>query len=253
LFQDCRAKQKNTTTILKKKRNTKKEKNRKKMDEESTPQPLNGTKALLWVFVAFFTVSFMVYFFYVPTATTFSYTYQYPPGSPGVLQSDRWGKDFWLMGLLNLLWLIPLSILFMMDDFKASWRRITHAIITIVLVLYIIAVIGTWLFDYSSANNNNGSNWNNPANDPRWCLVHYLQPGAQCFNTAPSIPAVAEADLIVSRLFLFRFWYLVAVLVVLLVYVVILLVSILPSFSPKTYEMLPTKSRMTFMKKKLLQ
>lgn len=222
-------------------------------NDEPAPQTVSGIKVLLWVFIVFFSVVFLIYMFYVPLATTFDYTYQYPPGSPGLLRSDRWGRDFWLMGLLNLLWLIPLSVLFMMEDMTASWRRTTHTILTIVLVLYVIAVIGTWSFDYNSANNNTGSNWNNPANDPRWCLVHYLQPGAQCFNTAPSIPAVAEADLIVSRLFLFRFWYLVAVLVVLMVYVIVLLVSVLPSFAPKTYKVLPTNSRMTFMKKKLLQ
>jgi predicted metal-binding membrane protein len=222
-------------------------------NEEPSPKPVNGNKVILWVFVVFFTIALTIYMFYVPSATTFIYTYQHPPGSPGVLISDRWGKDFWLMGLLNLLWLIPLSILFMMEDMQSTGRRITHAIILCALTLYVIAVLSAWSFNYMSANNADGANWNNPANDPRWCLVHYGAVGAKCFAVAPASPAVNELDLIVDRLFVFRFWYLFAMLGVLLIYVAVFFTWIMKYTTPKGYTLLPTKSRMTFMKKKLLQ
>jgi hypothetical protein len=107
---------------------------------------------------------------------------------------------------------VPLTLAFMVDDpLPSSGRLVFHVILLVMLSLYYLVVMAFWAFDYAKANEQTAGNAGNPANDPRWCCVNYaLSP--MCLNTI-ACPGLSQADLHVDGLFLFKFWYLVAFLV----------------------------------------
>jgi uncharacterized membrane protein len=179
---------------------------------------IQTSRTIVWFFILFFTLALIPYTFYTATASRYEYTYELPPASPGSLRTTRWSADFFFVGSLVLLWPVPLTLAFMVDDPLSSGRLVFHVILLVMLSLYYLVVMAFWAFDYAKANEQSSGNAGNPANDPRWCCVNYaLSPasttaGAVCLNTV-ACPGLSQADLHVDELFLFKFWYLVAFLV----------------------------------------
>jgi hypothetical protein len=157
-----------------------------------------------------------VFTFYNPTAHSFKHTYQ-ESLVPGTLITERWTFRFFEVALYALLILIPFTGAFMLASPRDHGRMLFHLILVVILFFWMMALLVIGGIDWTRANNVDTGNFDNPANDPRWCCIHYALPGAPCENTAACVPAVGTADLIVNRLFLFQFWFNVAFILLLVV------------------------------------
>ncbi len=175
----------------------------------SSKQALQNRRSVLWWGVLCFAVMLVVFLFYTPTTERFDFTYLKPPASPGTLYSERWSRDYFFVGSLVLLWLVPLSAAFMSDSPCKRGRQLLHIGILIVMWMYLMVVMGMWSFDYATANQATVANQFNRANDDRWCCVHYTLSGSTaCPNTA-ACAGVSAADFVVNPAFLWRFWWLI--------------------------------------------
>ncbi len=191
----------------------------------SAKATLQNRRALVWWGNLFFTTFLIIYAGYAITATSFEHTYQKPPSAPGTLQSERWSRDFFFVGSLIVLFLVPLTAAFMSDSPTARssadccrgmfWRQLVHIFVVIILWIYFMVVMGFWAYDYGRANQGTVANQNNRANDDRWCCVHYAI-ATICDNTAVC-PGLSAADLVISPLFLWRFWWLIVFLIFLMI------------------------------------
>lgn len=159
-----------------------------------------------WVFVWIFSIAVLPFMFYVPAATVFRHTYE-TSAPPGTLVSDRWNFEFWVVGLYVLLWLIPLSFAFMLGAPYSAGRRVFHLILITLLFIWYTVLLVIGAVQWANANKTDVDNYDNPANDDRWCCVYFNLPGAPCVNTAPCVPGVGAGDLTVDHVFLMQFWY----------------------------------------------
>lgn len=175
---------------------------------QSARNTLDVARQVLWAFMLIFCAATFVYLFYGPTASTYTYTFQLPPSTPGNLISNRWDADFFFTGSLQLLWLVPLTAAFMSDKALSTGRRYFHIITTLLLLVYFVVILIYWgVAFYSKANLGSSTNAGNPANDNRWCCIYYSLPGSQCVNTVPC-PGIGAIDLVTNGLFLWKFWWL---------------------------------------------
>lgn len=174
----------------------------------SAKQALQNRRSILWWGIFAFSVCLSLYLFYTPVTTIFEYTFQKPPSAPGTLFSERWSRDFFFIGTLVLLWLVPLTAAFMSDSPCRHGRQVLHVIVVLMLWVYFMVVMGFWIFDFAKANQGTAANQRNRANDDRWCCVHYVLAGAACENTA-MCAGVTAADFVVNPAFLWRFWWLI--------------------------------------------
>lgn len=189
---------------------------------------LNQVTYLLWVYAFVFAIVFAIFSFYTPTAYAPKHTYQ-TSVPPGTLQSDRWGFQFIVIGMYTLVWFVPLTLGFLADRPLSSFRFGVHLTVLVVLFIWLAVVMGFGIFDWVHANGTSSANYDNPANDDRWCCVHFALPGAPCVNTAPCVPAVGVNDLTTNGTFLFRFWYTVVFLVAIILDFTLLMATFRPA------------------------
>ncbi len=184
---------------------------------ESQQSALNFRRTVLWGWIIVFTAALFPFLFWTMTATNFEYTYLRPPSAPGTLRSERWSRDFFFIGSLLLLFLVPLTAAFMAENPCKHGRRTAHIFVVVLLFLLYATISGFWIFDYANANKAEAWNAHNNANDYRWCCVNFAIVGSDCLNTVACTPGVGQGDLIANRSFVFRFGYLLAFLFLLIV------------------------------------
>ncbi len=188
---------------------------------------VDTVKYWLFVFILVFFIVFEVFLIYAPTASDFENTYQRPIDDANVtLYSQRWSFYFFVTGLYQLLWAAPLTLMFAMDDtLGRRWapnkiyfsRRMFHNAVVMLLGLWFLATFIYSCVLWSRANVNRPDNYFNPANDPRWCCVHYSQenhstnPWFPCVRTT-GCNGVGESSLTTNPVFLFQLWYNLALL-----------------------------------------
>jgi hypothetical protein len=152
------------------------------------------------------TVIFLCIFYAVPTITNFKYTWQEPISSPGTLISERWGRDFWFIMAFSLMWLVPITALYMIA-FPSKYGIVTfHMILSVVLLMGYTSFLIIWAIDYRNANLQQATNSKNPFNDPRWCLVNYGLDGSQCINIVGPTLVLVQDMLTTSATMTFTFW-----------------------------------------------
>ena len=160
---------------------------------------------------------FLIIFYAAPTLANFKYTFEEPVTSPGTLRTERWGRDCWFTLTLGLMWLVPITALYMVAYPAKDYTRSMHVAVCVLLLIYYIVVMIIWAMEYSSANVQLASNSRNPFNDPRWCLVNYLIPGTDCIVQAPADPPVIQAMLVANGPMSFTFWMLIVFLIFLII------------------------------------
>lgn len=152
------------------------------------------------------TVIFLCIFYAVPTITNFKYTWQEPISSPGTLISERWGRDFWFILSFSLMWLVPITALYMIAFPSKDGARVFHTILSVILLMLYTSVLIIWAIDYSNANLQQATNSKNRFNDPRWCLVNYGLDGSHCINVAGPTLVLVQDMLTTSATMTFTFW-----------------------------------------------
>lgn len=201
--------------------------------------PLSTAKNVGWVYILFFTLGFLVYGFYAPTATTFENTYERNYKVTDLHYSQRWSPYFVFIGGIVFLCLVPITLAFALDDTKGSisrggglaFRRFIFHIV-VVACLMIIFGVTTLIFgslNWSHANRGEATNAYNPANDDKWCCFYYtLETG--CFTKQACNAGGNVADLKTNGVFLFQYWFSVAYLLLMLIDVLLVALLYLPSF-----------------------
>lgn len=188
---------------------------------------LNQVSYILCMFAFVFAIAFFPLLFYTTTAYAPQHTYQL--GSPpGTLRTERFSFDFFAIGLYNLIWFIPLTLLFLADRPSNGGRFALHITVLVILFVWFMIIIGFGIYDWANANKTTPSHFDNPANDDRWCCVHFSLPGAPCLNTV-ACPGVGVNDLGVNGSFLFRMFYTIVLQVVLLLDFIIMMSMVQPA------------------------
>jgi len=143
------------------------------------------------------------------------HTWQYPVVN--VLNTERWGRDFFFLLSLSLAWLVPLTAMWTLAyPAKGGWRWL-HLFVCFVLFVYFAVIMIIWSIDYNAANRQTSANARNLFNDDRWCLVNFAIAPSKCVNNANSVPAVQQAMLGVNGAMAMVFWMLVVFLFLLLI------------------------------------
>jgi hypothetical protein len=181
----------------------------------------------LWVCIFLFWALLIVFQFYAPSANTFVHRFDFDP--VGVLTSTRWSFDFWVSAMYVFLWTVPITMAFILSDTNDSNRWYFHLISVGVLTIWLFIAFIYQCVDWSHANGIQGSNYFNPANDPRWCCVNYVLPNAPCANNAPC-GGINANDLVTNHAFLYQLWMGFIFLGILVADIVFTLVILIPTF-----------------------
>jgi len=206
---------------------------------------LDNIKIGCWVYILLFWLAATIFLGAAPTLQTFEYTYLLPPAHPGALTSSRWTFYYWTVALFVLLWVVPITLAFAIEDTEGHptedsnatgkgdgviFRRLVfHLIVTALLTLWYVAVFIYYMTLWANANTTTPSNFQNPANDPRFCCVYYnLDP--HCTNTAPCDPGVSADMLVTNQVFLYTMWFGFIFIVALLVDLLLVMCLVLPSY-----------------------
>lgn len=175
---------------------------------------LDNTIWWYWFFIFVIFVPTMIFYRgWAPAAYTAKYTYV-ESTPPGTLVSER-GDFRFIAQILNvLLWLIPLTAAFMLSKPGENSIQIFRLVLLILLLIWFIIVFGFGAGDWANANDTSDpSNFSNPANDYRWCCVHFNLPGSGCTNQGTDandgacVPGVGVGDLSTNGDFLYGFWF----------------------------------------------
>lgn len=164
----------------------------------------NGLKTALWVYIFIYSLALIVFQSYAPSANHFLYTYELEP--VGMLKTTFGSFHFVISASFVLLWLVPLTLGFFLSNTRQMWRNWVHVALVCILTLWLLAVFIFGCIDWRNANGTDASNFFNPANDWRWCCVHYMLDGAPCANNIPC-PGVSVGDLKTRGTFLWQLWW----------------------------------------------
>jgi len=169
-----------------------------------------------WAFIFVFWAVMIPLGFWVPTAWPTEFTYE-TSTPPGTLVSTRWDWQFWSVGMYVLLWTIPITLAFALSYPMSFSVRTFHIVLLLLLFIWFVVQMVFGIVYYARANGTESDNYDNPANDPRWCCVYFNLPGAPCQNTVACVPGVGIGDLMVDKSFLFRFYYNIVLIVFIIV------------------------------------
>jgi hypothetical protein len=195
-------------------------------------------KWVYWGFVGLWGVFLLFFLFYAPTAAQFPETYQLAP--TGTLQSRLWSFHFWVTSLFVVLWLIPLTLAFAIDDTKGTMRddgtpifprQVFHIVVSILVLLWIFSsfvVESTYL---GTANVGTVENAWNPANDKRWCCVYYLAAPSACYVNAPCSVPVGASNLAIDRDFIYQWSFHLVTILLLIATLVLVLCVMRPAYT----------------------
>ena len=181
-------------------------------------ESIKSLRTPLWTLTFIFSVLVLFYTFWALLASTYEHTFLRPATAPtGQLFSQRFSADFFFTGSLLLLFFVPLTMAFMLDNPVSSARQTLHIVLVMLLILYYIVILLFWgIGSYANANVASAGNVYNPANDDRWCCVNYVLAGTSCPNTV-ACPGVIQSMLSVNDVFLYKFWFLLVMILLLIV------------------------------------
>lgn len=179
---------------------------------------IKSLRTPLWVLTFLFSGIVLVYTFWALLASTYEHTFLRPATAPtGQLFSQRFSADFFFTGSLLLLFFVPLTMAFLLDNPVSSARQTLHIVLVMLLILYYIVILLFWgIGSYANANVATAGNVYNPANDDRWCCVNFVIAGTSCPNTI-ACPGVTQSMLSVNDVFMYKFWFLLVMIVLLFV------------------------------------
>lgn len=221
---------------------------------------LTGARIGGWVFALIFFIAYLVFAFFAPPAQQFTHTFLLvfsPQTQPGVLTSQRFSFDFWIVAFYAVLPFIPFTLLFALNDTKGTrsndgqrvWLvwQLVHIIFVVVWLIWMAATL-VWLsINWAHANVSESSNYYNPANDIRWCCVYYNLPGAPCYNALyPSgqqacNPGVGAPQLTLNNVFLYQFAFHIIFTVLMIVDLILMATLIYPSYRKHIQEKTPNE------------
>lgn len=196
-------------------------------------------KIIGWVYILIYTIGFLIYGFFGPTATNFDYTYQRNYKPTDIFYSQWWTPQFFYIGSIVFLCLVPITLAFGMDDTQGSQTRagtvvfrriIFHLVVVVILLVWFgITTLIFQSINWANANRGDASNVYNQANDPRFCCFYFnLEVG--CFTKQACNAGGSISELTVNGVFLFNYWFSVAYILLMVVDVVIVLLVIQPAF-----------------------
>lgn len=200
---------------------------------------ISTTKTVGWVYILLFTLGFLIYAFYAPTASTFENTYERNYKPTDFFYSQRWSPYFVYIGSIIFLCLVPITLAFALDDTQGSktksgelvFRRFVFHIV-VIAVLLIWFGITTLIFgsiNWANHNRPEASNAYNPANDDKWCCFYYtLETG--CFTKQACNAGGNVSDLKVNGVFLFQYWFSVVYIILMIADILLVVFMYLPSF-----------------------
>lgn len=174
--------------------------------------------AIWWytVGIIFFSITMSFYSGWAPIANgqKFRHTY-FRSSPPGTLTSDRGTFRFVSFLLIVLLWWIPVTAALMIGKPGESSYILARTILLAVLFIWFFITFIFGIVDYVNRNKTNVENFGNPANDKRWCCLHYNLPGADLYcpnfgtdaNDGTCNPGVGVGDLTIDPDFAFAFWF----------------------------------------------
>lgn len=151
-----------------------------------SPPAWSTARIIGWTYIGIFTLCYLLFAFYAPTAANYRHTYQ-QAGSVGTLQSQRWSFDFFVTGSISWLVLAPLTMAALLSFPTRVWAKVLHAVVVAVLVIWIASIFVYGAINLANANKNEPSNYHNPFNDDHWCLS-YAAPGTPCEISVPTQP-----------------------------------------------------------------
>jgi len=185
-------------------------------------------KTTLWCGIAIYAAALLFFQSYAMTASTFAYTFVARNiTGPGTLYSERWSRDFFYTAAIPFLWLVPLSMAFMLGAIFSKDRRALHIACVVVIWMAFMVFFSLACFDYAHANQPTLSNAHNPANSDRWCCIYFNITGSGCPNVAPCNPGVGPAELEVNHVFKYKFWF-TLVFLILLIFDFVLMITWVP-------------------------
>lgn len=217
---------------------------------------LTGARIGGWVFALIFFLAYLVFAFFAPPAQQFTHTFLLvfsPQTQPGVLTSQRFSFDFWIVAFYAVLPFIPFTLLFALNDTKGYhsgervwlWRQLIHIIFVVIWFIWMAATLVLLSINLAHANVSESSNYYNPANDIRWCCVYYNLPGAPCYNALyPSgqqacNPGVGVNQLTLNNVFFYQFVFHIIFTVLILVDLILMVWLIYPSYRQHIQEKTP--------------
>lgn len=200
---------------------------------------LHTAKVVGWVYILVFTLAFLLYGFYAPTASIFENTYERNYKPTDLYFTQRWSPQFFYVGSIVFLCLVPLTLAFALEDTIGAQTRsgslvfrrfIFHLVVVAVLMIWFgITVLIFGSVNWANANRGEASNAFNPSNDPRWCCFYFaLETG--CFTKQACNVGGSITDLTVNGVFLFYYWFGVAFILMMLVDVLLVLLLIKPAY-----------------------
>jgi hypothetical protein len=182
----------------------------------------------LWLTLGFYTVALLPFLFYSSQWVTFHSTSDLP--CPLEFYTPDSGTLTWFIdGFYSVHLLVVLTTCaFLAYHNTFSWLRVVHTVTVAVVLAWSISVMAINGIDYANANDGDGSSLVT-ADDPYKCCVFYSSarcasqcPGAETTDACSMLSAPGNEDqLDVSRMFLFKYWYNVGLIVVLVVNLVL--------------------------------
>ena len=155
------------------------------------------------------------------TASEYRHTYQLA-SQVGTLNSRRWSFDFIVTASLIFLLLVPFTMAYYLADVTVRSRWIAHVIIVVILTVWIFVTFVYGCVYLANRNQTDASNYDNPYNDEKWCLVYAGLSGAPCYISAPT----GVFALSVSTPAMLQFVFQLVVFIMLIVDLFIVLVGI---------------------------
>ncbi len=143
--------------------------------------------------------------------------------------------------------LVPISLAYAMDDVQGELREGGVSVVFPRQIFHLFLVGGLFLWYgvtlvlsgalyWAHANKNEAGNYQNPANDPRFCCVFHsagpdpTTPDFPCPADLECLEGVGESDLRINPVFQFQFFYTAVLLIALIVDLLLVICLMMPAY-----------------------
>lgn len=175
-------------------------------------------RTLFWILWTLYLVGIAAYLVGVILNVRITHTYEYPPGAPGMLKSERFFNGntltWWWLFVASWNILFPFVLLLLVGASRGSSYGWLLFLLLMLFVLIVADVASLAHLGVQYADCNQNGSMENLCHDRNYCCVFYTDAINMCPNTTPcTTVTVTAADLRPDPLFLGAFWAKVAFVV----------------------------------------
>lgn len=149
---------------------------------------------VITLFLILFVIGTVIYVSVFVNSLAIPHTYFKYPGAPGMLYSERYSFEWFVIMISIILHVLVVFVIAMLVKFRYNYGcNMIWFFVYFILFVCMILVIAFLGVEYNECNGADAAG--NLCNSYKWCCVHYTNPANGCPNVSPCADGTTQSNL----------------------------------------------------------